>query len=152
MATFNTAEYTKQADGLLSNRVAGQIASGDIRIAEAVYTTAGTEAASDLVNVITLPIGAVVLPENCRYAYEASGGTGTAISTLGDAGDDDRYSATSVTITSAGTTAVTAVTDRVLTRYAVTASTNTVIAKLGLSSGSVTAGKKIKFVIAYRLP
>jgi hypothetical protein len=105
-----------------------------------------------LVNVITLPVGAVVLPENCRYAYEASGGTGTAISTLGDAGDDDRYSATSVTITSAGTTAVTPVTDRVLTRYEVTASTNTVIAKLGLSSGSVTAGKKIKFVIGYRLP
>jgi hypothetical protein len=152
MATFNTAEYTKQADGLLSNRVDGQIASGDTRIAEAVYTTAGTEAAADLVNVITLPVGAVVLPENCRYAYEASGGTGTAISTLGDAGDDDRYSATSVTITSAGTTAVTPVTDRVLTRYEVTASTNTVIAKLGLSSGSVTAGKKIKFVIGYRLP
>lgn len=152
MATFNTAEYTKQADGRLSNRVEGNLTSGDIRLAETVYTTAGTEAANDLVNVITLPIGAVVLPELCRYAYEASGGTGTAIATLGDAGDDDRYSATSVTITSAGYTAVTPVADRVLTRYAVTSATNTVIAKLGLSSGSVTAGKKVKFVIAYRLP
>ena len=152
MATFNSAQYTKQADGKLSNRVEGNLVTGDIRVAEATYTTAGTEAANDLVNVITLPVGAVVLSELCRYAYEAAGGTGTAIATLGDAGDDDRYSATSVAITSAGYTAVTPVSGNVLTRYTVTSTTNTVIAKLGLTSGSVTSGKLVKFVVVYRLP
>lgn len=156
MATFNTAEATKQNDALLANRVQGNLASGDIRFIEATYTTAGTEAASgDVIDVTDVPVGATVIPELCRVSNEASmGGSSIAIPTLGDAVDADRYSATSVSINSstAGSAAFTAnVSASVLPRFTVTAATKRIKAAL-TRTNAITAGKKISFLIAYRLP
>ena len=156
MATFNTAEATKQNDALLANRVPGNLASGDLRFIEATYTATGTEAATgDIIDVTDVPVGATVIPELCRVSNEASmGGSVIAIPTIGDAVDADRYSATSISINSstAGTAAVTAnVTASVLPRFVVTAATKRIQAAL-TRTNAMTAGKKISFLIAYRLP
>jgi hypothetical protein len=156
MATFNTAEAAKQNDALLANRVQGNLASGDIRFIEATYTCTGTEAASgDIIDVTDVPVGANVIPELCRVSNEASlGGSSVAIPTLGDAGDADRYSATSITLNSstAGSQAFTAaVATSVLPRHTVTAATKRIQAAL-TRTNAMTAGKKISFLIAYRLP
>jgi hypothetical protein len=156
MANFNTAEAALQQNGLLAQRVDGNLATGDIRYFEATYTCNGTEAASlDNIVVGDVPVGAVVLPEMCRVSNEASMGGGTlAIPTLGDALDVDRYSATSVAInsTTAGSTAFTpAVATSVLPRFVVTAATRTILAAFTRVTAP-TAGKKISFLITYRLP
>jgi len=156
MATFNTAEATKQNDALLANRVQGNLATGDIRYVEATYTCTGTEAASgDIIDVTDVPVGCQVIPELCRVSNEASlGGSSVAIPTLGDAGDADRYSATSVSLNSstAGSQAFTAaVATSVLPRFTVTAATKRIQAAFARTN-AVTAGKKISFLIAYRLP
>lgn len=153
MATLKTDVQTAQTTGFAKDRVEGQKVTGDIRYTEAVYTTTGAEAAGDIIEVVTLPIGAIVLPEKSSIACEASGGTGTAISKLGDAGDDDRYSATSVALTSAANTAVTpALATSVTVRTPMTSTTNVLKATVALTSGSVTAGKKVVFLVAFRMP
>lgn len=156
MATFNTAEAAKQNDALLANRVQGNLASGDIRFIEATYTTTGTEAASgDIIDVTDVPVGATVIPELCRVSNEANlGGSVVAIPTLGDAGAANRYSGQPVSLNSltAGSQAFTAnVTASVLPRHIVTAATKRIQAAL-TRTNAMTAGKKISFLIAYRLP
>lgn len=137
------------------NRNNGELTHGDVRFAEATYTATGTEAASgDTIEVCVLPVGAVPLPELWRVSNEASmGGSVIAIPTLGDAADADRYSATSISVNSstAGSAAVTpAVATSVLPRFAVTEATQRVVAAI-TRTNAVTAGKKISFLIAYKL-
>lgn len=156
MATFTTAEASKQDTGLVASRVQGNLATGDVRYIEATYTCTGTEAATgDIIDVTDVPVGATVLPELCRVSNEASlGGSLVAISTLGDAGSASRYSATSVSLNSstAGSQAFTpAVATSVLPRFTVTAATKRIQAAFARTN-AVTAGKKISFLIAYRLP
>lgn len=153
MATLKTDVQTAQTTGFAKDRVEGQKVTGEVRYVEAVYTTTGAEAAADVIEVVTLPVGAIVLPERSSIACEALGGTGTALSKLGDAGDDDRYSATGVVLTAAAHTAVTpALATSVLVRTPLTTTTNVLKATVALSSGSVTAGKKIVFLLAFRMP
>ncbi|GAT35616.1 hypothetical protein TSACC_3687 [Terrimicrobium sacchariphilum] len=153
MATVKTDVATSQSSNSVRDRGDSNKVSGDIRIAEAVYTTTAGLAAGDIIDIVQLPIGAIVLPERSWVANEASGGTGAAIAKIGDAEDDDRYSATSIDLTSAGARAVTAVnTTAVLVRTPVTKTTNTIKATVALTSGNVTAGKLIRFSIAYILP
>lgn len=153
------AFYTDAAPSDLTlnvrNRVSADISNGDVRYAEATYTCTGTEAATgDTIEVAVLPVGATPLPELWRVSNEASlGGSAVAISTLGDSADADRYSATSISLNSstAGSQAVTAaVATSVLPRYTVTESTQRVIAAFARTN-AVTAGKKISFLIAYKL-
>jgi hypothetical protein len=116
----------------------------------------GTEAASgDNINVAVLPVGAIPLPELWRVNNEASlGGSVVAIPTIGDAGDADRYSATSISLNSstAGSAAVTPnIGVSVLPRYVVTEATRTVVAAI-TRTNALTAGKKISFLLAFRMP
>ncbi|MBN8708981.1 MAG: hypothetical protein J0I10_06345 [Verrucomicrobia bacterium] len=153
MATVKTDVATAQSSSNPRDRGDGNKVTGDLRIAEAVYTTTTALAASDVIDVVTLPVGAIVLPERSWVASEGTGGTGTAIAKLGDALDDDRYSATSVAIASAASSAVTAAAaTSVVVRTPVTKDTATVKATVALSSGTVTAGKVVRFSIAYLLP
>jgi hypothetical protein len=156
MPIFNTAEAAKQNDALLANRVQANLATGDIRFIEATYTTNGLEATSgDFIDITDVPVGATVIPELCRVSNEASlGGSVVAIPTLGDALDVDRYSATSVSLnsTTAGSQAFTpAVATSVLPRFTVTAATKRIQAAL-TRTNAMTAGRRISFLIAYRLP
>jgi len=155
MANTKTAEATLQDNGLLALRVAGNLSAGTLRYAEYTYTATGTEAASgDTITIGDVPVGCVVLPEKSSVASEASiGGSVVAITKIGDASDDDRYSATSLSVdsTTAAFTAVTpAIATGVMTRTKVVAATKTLVAGFSRTN-ALTAGKKIKFIIAYRL-
>lgn len=156
MATFHTDIAPANLTDNVRNRVLGQLAGGHVVYAQATYTCTGTEAATgDDIAVAVLPVGAIPLPELWRVNNEASlGGSAVAITKIGDAADDDRYSATSITLNSstAGAQAVTAaIATSVLPRYAVEADTQTVLATFARTN-AVTAGKKISFLLAYRMP
>lgn len=153
MATLYTTEATAQVSTLLKDRVSNdQTLSGQVRVASCLYTMTGSEAANDLIAICSLPVGARLMVDLCRVSSEACGGTGTAIATLGDIGDDDRYSATSISLTSAATTAVTPTAAIGLTPYSIAAGNEIIYGKLALSSGSTTAGKLVRFRIVYILP
>ena len=155
MATFYTDIAQSDLTLNVNNRNNSDLTHGDVRFAEATYTTSGTEAATgDTIEVAVLPVGAVPVPELWRVANEASvGGSVIAIPTIGDASDADRYSATSISVNSstAGSAAVTAaVATSVLPRYTVTEATQRVVAAI-TRTNALTAGKKISFLIAYKL-
>lgn len=155
MATFYADIAPSDLTLNVRNRTNGDLTHGDVRYAEATYTTTGTEAASgDTIEVAVLPVGATPLPELFRVSHEASlGGSVVAIPTIGDASDADRYSATSISLNSstANSQAVTpAVATSVIPRYVVTADTQRVVAAFSRTN-AVTAGKKISFLIAYKL-
>lgn len=154
MPTFTTDIAAAQQDyrGLQKRPDAARV-TGKNGILEAVYTTTGAEVAADIIDIGDIPVGAVVIPELCRVANEALGGTGTTVATIGDAADADRYSATAIAVVNAGANAVTpALTTGVITRTPATEDTKTIKAVLGLSSGSITAGRKIVFTIVFRHP
>lgn len=154
MPTFTTDIAAAQQDyrGLQKRPDAARV-TGRNGILEAIYTTTGAEAAADIIDIGDVPVGAVVIPELCRVAGEASGGTGTTIATIGDSADADRYSATAIALTSAHATTVTpAIATGVVVRTPVTEDTKTIKAVLGLSSGSLTAGRRIVFTIVFRHP
>lgn len=155
MATFYTDIAQSDLTLNVRNRNNSDLTHGDIRYAEATYTATGSEAASgDTIEVAVLPVGATPLPELFRVSHEASlGGSVVAIPTIGDASDADRYSATSISLNSstANSQAVTpAVATSVLPRYTVTEATQRVVAAISRTN-AVTAGKKISFLIAYKL-
>jgi len=155
MATFYADIAPSDLTLNVRNRISGDLSHGDVRYAEATYTCTGTEAASgDNIEVAVLPVGSTPLPELWRVSHEASlGGSVVAIPTIGDASDADRYSATSISLNSstANSQAVTpAVATSVLPRHTVTEATQRVVAAV-TRTNAVTAGKKISFLIAYKL-
>ena len=155
MATFYTDIAASDLTLNVRNRNNSDLTHGDIRFAEATYTATGSEAASgDTIEVAVLPVGATPLPELFRVSHEASlGGSVVAIPTIGDASDVDRYSATSISLNSstANSQAVTpAVATSVLPRYTVTEATQRVVAAFSRTN-ALTAGKRISFLIAYKL-
>ncbi len=156
MATFYTDIAPENLTQNVRNRTNGKLVTGNVVYAQATYTTTGTEAATgDSIEVAVLPVGAVPLPELWRVNHEASlGGSVVAIPKLGDAEDDDRYSATSISLNSstAGAQAVTpAIATSVVPRYEVTEPTQRVVAAI-TRTNAVTAGKKISFLLAFRMP
>jgi hypothetical protein len=156
MATFYTDIAPSDLTLNVKNRTDGDLVTGNVVYAQATYTATGTEAATgDNINVAVLPVGAIPLPELWRVNNEASlGGSVVAIPTIGDAGDADRYSATSISLNSstAGSAAVTPnIGVSVLPRYVVTEATRTVVAAI-TRTNAVTAGKKISFLLAFRTP
>lgn len=153
MATLQTDIAAGQQSPLVENRVDGQRVTGQRRYVTAILTLTGSEAAGDLIEIADIPVGAILVPGACRVTNEASGGTGTAISKIGDSADDDRYSATAIALTTAATALVTpVVATGIIAQYAVTAATRRIIGTLALSSGSTTAGRKVVFELAYRMP
>lgn len=154
MPTFTTDIAAAQQDyrGLHKRPDAARV-TGKNGVLEAVYTATGTEVANDIIDIGDIPEGAVVIPELSRIASEACGGTGSAIAAIGDSADDDRYSATSVSLTSVASAFLTpASATGVITRTPVTSATKTIKAKFAISSGAMTAGKKIVFTIVFRHP
>lgn len=131
-------------------KTAAQVGRG-LQMKEARVTTTAAMAADELINLCALPIGAKVIPQLCRVLTEASGGTGTTIATIGDAEDDDRYSATAIVLTSAANLAVVPAA-AITASYAILAGNEIIKAKIGLASGAITAGKIIIFQIVYINP
>jgi hypothetical protein len=154
MATLYASPNTATANETVRNRTSASAAAGDVRFFESVYTFTGAEVTADNIVVAKLPIGAVPLPEEFKVAQEASLGGGTnAIPKIGDSTDDDRYSATSITLhaSNAGVNSVTPnVGASVIPRHTITAATQEVLANLTFAT-IPTTGKKVLFKIAYRL-
>lgn len=158
MATFYTDIAPENLTLNVRNRTEGDLVTGNVVYAQATYTATGTEAASgDNINVAVLPVGAIPLPELWRVNNEASmGGSAIAIPTIGDAVDADRYmvsgNSLSINSSTAGSQAVTAaVATSVLPRHTVTEATQTVVAAI-TRTNALTAGKKISFLLAFRMP
>lgn len=155
MATRDTNEVEAIDSLNVRNRVEGVIASGSIRVYEATYEFLGTEGATgDTIDICDIPVGAVVLPEHCKVANEASlGGSDLALPKVGDSANDDRYSATSISLhsTNAAIQSFTPnVTEGIIARHEVTAATQRITATF-TRTNAPTAGKKVKFLIAFRL-
>lgn len=156
MAGLLSKEASAIDNGRVQERLAENVASANVLFFEATYVCGAndtTEEASNTIGVCDLPVGAIVLPELCRIANEASmGGETLAVTKIGDAADDDRYSATSFSInaSTAGQALITPnIAAGIITRTPVTAATKRIIATFTTASAP-TAGKKIKFIIAYR--
>lgn len=154
MATQKTNEIKAVDSGVVRNLLQDNVASANVLFFEATYEFLGTEATSgDTIQICELPVGAIVLPEQCRVVSEASlGGSALALPKIGDALDDDRYSATSISLDSstAGNQTVTPnIAASVVTRWPITADTKRVIATFARTNAP-TAGKKVKFIIAFR--
>ncbi len=154
MAAYTSTLFDKESAGLLRDR--GNTAPNvgrAIQWKEVLVLTTAAWAADELISICTLPIGAQVIPNLCRLGCEASGGTGATIATLGDAGDDDRYSATAVVTTAEASLPFVERVANAHTPFVIDTAVNAIIkAKIGLSSGSFTASKRILFKIAYINP
>lgn len=151
MATRNTDIAAGQASRNVRDRVNGKLSLGQPGVVLATYTTTGAEAAGDLVKIATLPKGARPLVDRWRVSAEAVGGTSATVATLGTEADDDAFSASAVTISSAVHAAVTPIA-AFGAEYTALAADTAVYAKLGLASGSYTAGRKVGFRLEYLLP
>ena len=159
MALLKTNQATAQQSGLVASSIDGNDVTGRLAYAFPVYTTTGAEAAADILDIVELPVGATFLPSLSRVSSEACGGTGFAIASLGDgvsggaaAVTAARYSSTAISLVTAASSAVTPAVAQAAVPTAVTEATNCIKGTIALSSGSVTAGKKVQFIIAYRMP
>lgn len=152
MPTFKTALAAKQDSNNPRTRANGFETSAGLQVLTATYTTVGTEAADDVISIADLPVGAVLIPSLSRVISEGIGGTGATAATIGDASDVDRYSATAVALTAAGIVAVTPTAAIALTPHVITEATKRITATLALASGSITAAKKIRFELVYKMP
>lgn len=149
MAVLSTDTNTQQSSDRIRSRADGSRVNGTLRMARATYVATGNEAAGDVINIVQLPVGAMIVASKCRVSSDGVGGTGAAVASIGDAGNASRYSATSITVSSAATSLVTPQNAIAVVPYAISAGNETVTATLALTSGSLTAGKLISFLIAY---
>lgn len=144
MSNFNSDIAIQQASGRGDTRISGSLLSGQKRNFRATYTVAGTEAASDTITLGILPTGAQVT--GGRVWTNGVGGTGATVATLGTSATANLLSNTAVAVVSAASTALTPTAG--LPPAAFDGQT-AVIATIGLSSGSLTAGQVIVFDIEY---
>lgn len=154
MATFKTDVAAGQQSLSTRDRVQGKKVTGQPCIVDALYTVAtpSIEQANDLVDIAELPVGAQLIPDLCRVSTDGVGGTTSTIATLGDALDDDRYSASAIAIVSAASSTVTPTNAIMSSPWTITDATKVIKAKLGLASGNYTAGKIIRFRLAFIMP
>lgn len=150
MATVYTTLGTAQASELVRDRADGKVLSGEVRFAQGSFTTTGTTAAGDVLNICKLPKGAVVIP---GLSFIDTEDCGTDINiTIGDdiAPDADKYS-TAISLATAGRIAfvsgVAGPNPVALTQEAWVTGT---LADAG--SISVTSDKDLTVWVAYRLP
>ena len=157
---FKTDIATAQDATNPRNRANGFLTTAEILRLTAVVVIAGTEADGDVIDIGDLPNGAQLIPGHCQVSTDGVGGTGATVASIGDAGSATRYSSTAIAITAAGTTTVTPTSAAGATPYAVTipapgvsgTATNRIKATLGLTSGSLTAGKLLRFTLFYVIP
>ena len=75
------------------DRYDGKIRSGKIQLTRATWTPDGTDVQNNVVNIVTLPVGAMVIPHLSQLSMESSAANGSPVLDLsiGDGGDADRY-------------------------------------------------------------
>jgi hypothetical protein len=150
MATLNSAIYTKQAQTGgkgFGSRASGADVSATMRWATFTYTVTGLEVTGDTINFGILPSSVYVSPELARISSDGIGGTG-AITKIGDPLVDNRYSATSVAVAAAVSTAVTPTNGQVVTPVLVAEGNETITGVLTFAT-AITVGKKIVLRLPY---
>jgi hypothetical protein len=155
MADFNSSIITKtlavdsgrQSAGLVD----GDDVTGVVLMATVNYTLAGTEATSDTIQLVDLPLGAVVLPQNSYCTTSADPGT-TLTFNVGDAGSATRY-ANGIVLSAGGCIPFTNtnIPTAACTQYRIATQTNQRIIATVASAASLTAAVKVTFTIAYRV-
>jgi hypothetical protein len=98
MATLNSTTYANQIGGLVRDRISATVGCGEVRIAEIPYQLTAANVTGDILRMYRLPGGVQVLPELCGVFNQAAGSAVTIVK-IGDQQDDDRYSATAITLT-----------------------------------------------------
>ena len=76
MATFQS-DLSAGQSAKVDNRVDGRLLSGKVRQANATVTVVGTEVSGDIIEVVTLPTGALINLAESYIITEALGGTFT---------------------------------------------------------------------------
>lgn len=155
MADFNSNIITKalavdsgrQGSGLVD----GDDVTGVVLMATVSYTLAATEAANDTIQLVDLPIGAVVLPQNSYCTTSADPGT-TLTLKVGDAADDDRY-ASGIVMSAGGQVSFTNtnIPAAVATPYRIATVANQRLVCTVASASTLTSGVVVVFTIAYRV-
>jgi hypothetical protein len=151
MAILNSAIYTAQTQAGtkgFGGRASAANVSAVLLWATFTYTATGSETSGDTINFGRLTEGSVVIPALCRLSTDGLAGTSTAITKIGDGGSDNRYSATSVAVVSAGSTALTASNGQMVTPVGVPDGYETITGVI-THSGAPTAGKKLVLNVAY---
>lgn len=145
MATFKSDIYTTQSAVTGDNRADGRLLSGKVRQAVATVTLAGTEAATDTINLVELPQGALVDPSQSFVQAE---NPGTAL--VVDAGvpsDVDALTPTELTLSSGGKVFFDTSADEV-PLYEVAAGDELVSLTVNTAT-SLTADAKLRVVITF---
>jgi len=104
MATFNSDIYATQSASTGDNRADGRLLSGKLRVANATWTLAGTEAATDVVNLVELPKGCLIDPSR-SFVQAENPGTALIVD-LRFSSDVDALTPTALTLSSGGKVAV----------------------------------------------
>lgn len=100
MATFNSDIYTTQSAATGDNRADGRLLSGKLRVANATVTLAGTEAGSDVINLVELPTGCLI--DASRSFVQAENPGDALVVDIGFASDVDALSPTPLTLSAGG--------------------------------------------------
>lgn len=128
--------------------------TGNVLYMEAIFLVTAATATADVINIAKLPANARLIPELCKVVREDPGTT-FGIAKIGDTpvvtgaftADDDRYS-TAIDIAAAGTSDFAYAAQAAgLTGFTLPAPA-WITATLG-TVGTPTAGKIVKFVLAY---
>lgn len=134
-------------------RPEGQKVTGDVRVAEAIYTTTAAEVTGDLIRWVTLPVGAILFTEKCWLFSEGIGGTAIIATSFGDQLDNARYATADIALTAASTVILpfTPLVALQLTRYPVLSTSNILITPI-TGTFPATINKKILGHFEYRMP
>jgi hypothetical protein len=151
MPTLYTDVAAKQVSGIVKNRVESLAIGAQPLVGECLYTTVNTEAAGDEIQIAVLPAGAKLLISKWKVASNGVGSGAGTIDGIGIVGNSSLFSSTAITITTAIDSAVTATNAEAIANTVLTAETP-IIAKLGISSSTLAAGKKINFRVEYAIP
>ncbi len=146
MASLLTDIATNQASQLVTSRVDGFALCGSQRVARGRYTVTGLEVTGDIISIVSLPVGAIVIPGQCWVISDGIDGTDGLLSKIGDAANDDRYCASDIELDVAASVALTPTAGE--PPFAITAGNETLKATLTFSD-PLTVGAIIDFVISY---
>lgn len=156
MATTNSTVYAKQINPTMANRLTSpQSLSLNNRTFEFVYTMLGTETAGDVINLVKLPLGAIVDPTLSTVVNDGAATTLTIdvgdddVLGVGTAADADRY-CDGISVASAGITRFDSIASAArLTPYALGG--DAAITLTWATVGTPVAAKKLTFRIVYRI-
>lgn len=144
MATFKGTLKTAQDYTNIGSRPS---ADKRLFVARGSYTLLGTETATDVIKLVTLPAGAEVVPQLSYFACDATVGSALVV-TIGTDLDVDAYS-TVTTLTSGGLVNFAAGTNGVEFVSPVAKTVSYDVQLTVSTATSLTEGKKLSYNIAY---